>query len=119
MIPHKRIRRTPTSTALVAAFAAGLLAVTAGCSIRDDASAIDTAKAAGSGATDSVARTAVPEPMPAIPDSSALPVAAPRDMPPVAGETKKRPPTDPIERDSVVEPILELGPDGKVRPIKR
>jgi len=107
------------STAIRVVFAAGCLAVTAGCSVRDDASAVDTGEAARSGATDGAAQVAVPEPIPAIPDSSALPVAAPRKMPPVAGETKKRPPTDARERDSVVEPILEMGPDGKVRPIKR
>ena len=119
MIPDNRTMRAQTRTALRLAFAAGCLAVTAGCSVRDDASAVDTGEAAGIGATDSAAQTAVPEPIPAFPDSSALPVAAPRKMPPVAGETKKRPPTDSRERDSVVEPLFELGPDGKVRPIKR
>jgi len=40
-------------------------------------------------------------------------------MPPVAGETAKQNTSDRRERDSAFDPMFELGPDGKARPIKR
>lgn len=51
-----------------------------------------------------------------------------RTMPPVAGETSKPggtmgpripPPDERRERDSVIQPVYELRPDGKVRPVRR
>ncbi len=107
----RRSRRTILAIAAV-------LVTTTGCATRDEASTADSAAATGTPGGDSVGQVLVPEPQPAVTDTVAMPVAPPGDLPPVAGETKK-PIYEPRERDSVTEPKLEVGPDGKVRPIKR
>lgn len=89
----------------------------AACTARDDAPAGDSAASVDTSAA-SGDRVTTPDPLPPVTDTVVLPGTAPRDMPPVAGETKK-PIDDPRERDSVVEPRFEVGEDGKVRPIKR
>lgn len=112
MIRSERIFR-----AAVSAVAAFWIGVAAGCTARDGGSATDAADT-GTMPADSIGSIVVPEPIPAVADTVALPGAAQGDLPPVAGETKK-PIYEPRERDSVTEPQLEVGPDGKVRPIKR
>ncbi len=97
---------------------AAVLVTTTGCATGDEAPAADSASINGTPGGDSVGQVLVPEPRPAVTDTVAMPVAPPGDLPPVAGETKK-PIYEPRERDSVTEPKLEVGPDGKVRPIRR
>lgn len=90
----------------------------AACSARDEAPGADSSASIGTSIPDSSAQVFVPAPLPSVTDTVVLPATPPRDMPPVAGETKK-PIDDPRERDSVAEPKFEVGPDGKIRPIKR
>jgi len=94
------------------------LATIAGCTARDAPPGADSAAVGSDIGSDSSAQVFVPAPLPAVTDTVFLPATPPRDMPPVAGETKK-PIDDPRERDSVTEPQLEVGADGKVRPIRR
>lgn len=94
------------------------LAAIAGCTTRDAAPGGDTAVSGAGIGADSSAQVFVPAPLPSVTDTVILPATPPRDMPPVAGETKK-PIDDPRERDSVTEPQFEVGADGKVRPIRR
>lgn len=106
-------------TTVLLATAAACAAAAAGCSVRDDASAVDSATATGTSPADTGAQLVIPDRLPAVTDTAPLPGAVPRDLPPVAGETSKRRTDDPRERDSVTAPLFEVGPDGKVRPIKR
>ncbi len=112
------IRSARIFRATVSAVTAFWIAVAAGCTARDGGSATDAAADTGTVPADSIGSIVVPEPIPAVADTVALPSAAQGDLPPVAGETKK-PIYEPRERDSVTEPRFEVGPDGKMRPIRR
>ncbi len=105
-------------TALAAIVIAGAGGV-AGCSARDEAPAVDTGAAAVNTPMDTAAPAVMPQAVPSTADTAPSRSAARRKLPPVAGETVKRPATEPRERDSVTAPLFEVGEDGKVRPIKR
>ncbi|MBA3341875.1 MAG: hypothetical protein H0T48_08560 [Gemmatimonadaceae bacterium] len=100
--------------------------------VADTSPMVDSA-APGSGVADT-ALLPTPPAYPADPNVTRERMPAPltppdaRTMPPVAGETSKPggtmgprlpPPDDRRERDSAVQPAYEVGPDGKVRPVRR
>ena len=111
----KFAKRRAALAAIVIAGAGGV----AGCSAGDEASAVDTGAAAATRPMDTAAPAVMPQSVPPTADTTRSQSAARRNLPPVAGETVKRPATDPRERDSVTAPLFEVGEDGKVRPIKR
>ncbi len=118
----KFAKRRTARAAIVVACAGGV----AGCSAGDEASAVDTgatlidAGAAGVNTPmDTAAQAVMRQPVPPTADTAPSQSTARRNLPPVAGETVKRPATEPRERDSVTAPLFEVGEDGKVRPIKR
>ena len=118
----KFAKRRTVLTAIIIGYAGGI----AGCSAGDDdaavdsgAAAIDTGAAGMNTPTDTAAPAVMPQTVPPAADTAPSQSAVRRNLPPVAGETAKRPTTDSRERDSVTAPVLEIGEDGKVRPIKR
>lgn len=98
-----------------------------GCVARDAAPDADSASTASQDSIRSTERARqenasqpiTPGLYPPVSDTAAIEARPRQDMPPVAGETKKPPPLDRRERDSATDPVLEIGEDGKVRPIKR
>ena len=104
---------------LPAIVGAGLLAIAA-CTVRDDAATADSPSAVSADPTPGAgAETVTPDPAPIVVDTLRTVNPPSRNMPPVAGETAKQNTSDRRERDSAFDPMFELGPDGKARPIKR
>ena len=119
MTPRDRLEARVRTRRVLLAVAVTGAAMAAGCTVRDEEPAFDSGVATEVLPADAGAPAVAPEPLPTVGDTTtAPPTAARRNLPPVAGETKK-PIDDRRERDSVTEPRFEVGPDGKMRPIRR